>query len=121
MRLLYTPYWQDLETADGETLLCAVLQFYKMQYTISYLLDFWRAHFFFPAPPPSFRQGLKTLGVLEKMQMHPEAFSSILCHKPERLSAETICDLFKIHSSSDVDNVQGADFWMGYLQDVESK
>ncbi|OPJ83136.1 G2/M phase-specific E3 ubiquitin-protein ligase [Patagioenas fasciata monilis] len=72
------------------------------------------------SPLESFRQGLKTLGVLEKMQMHPEAFSSILCHKPERLSAETICDLFKIHSSSDVDKVQGADFWMGYLQDVES-
>ncbi|NXS86821.1 G2E3 ligase, partial [Erpornis zantholeuca] len=71
-------------------------------------------------PLESFRQGLKTLGVLEKMQMHPDAFTSILCHKPERLSAETICDLFTIHSSSDVNKVEGADFWMGYLQDVES-
>ncbi|XP_028940935.1 G2/M phase-specific E3 ubiquitin-protein ligase isoform X2 [Antrostomus carolinensis] len=72
------------------------------------------------SPLESFRQGLKTLGVLEKMQMHPDAFSSILCHKPERLSAEIICDLFTIHSSSDVNKVEGADFWMGYLQDVES-
>ncbi|NXO54532.1 G2E3 ligase, partial [Aramus guarauna] len=72
------------------------------------------------SPLESFRQGLKTLGVLEKMQMHPDAFSSILCHKPERLSAETICDLFTIHSSSDVNKVEGADFWIGYLQDVES-
>ncbi|KFP69815.1 G2/M phase-specific E3 ubiquitin-protein ligase, partial [Acanthisitta chloris] len=72
------------------------------------------------SPLESFRQGLKTLGVLEKMQMHPDAFSSIFCHKPERLSAETICDLFTIHSSSDVNKVQGADFWMSYLQDVES-
>ncbi|KAJ7425335.1 G2/M phase-specific E3 ubiquitin-protein ligase-like [Pitangus sulphuratus] len=72
------------------------------------------------SPLESFRQGLKTLGVLEKMQMHPDAFSSILCHKPERLSAETICDLFTIHPSSDVKEVKGADFWMGYLQDVES-
>ncbi|XP_023784948.1 G2/M phase-specific E3 ubiquitin-protein ligase isoform X2 [Cyanistes caeruleus] len=71
-------------------------------------------------PLESFRQGLKTLGVLEKMQMHPDVFSSILCHKPERLSAETVCDLFTIHSSSDVNKVEGADFWMGYLQDVES-
>lgn len=76
---------------------------------------------FFFSPPASFRQGLKTLGVLEKMQMHPDAFSSILCHKPERLSAETICDLFAIHSSSDVNKVEGADYWMSYLQDVESK
>uniref|UniRef100_A0A8D0F9K9 HECT domain-containing protein n=1 Tax=Strix occidentalis caurina TaxID=311401 RepID=A0A8D0F9K9_STROC len=72
------------------------------------------------SPLESFRQGLKTLGVLEKMQMHPEAFSSILCHKPERLSAETICDLFTIHSSSDVNKSRAANFWMGYLQDVES-
>ena len=55
------------------------------------------------------------------MQIHPDAFSSILCHIPERLSAETVCDLFTIHSSSDVNKVESADFWMGYLQDVESK
>ncbi|KAM6073697.1 G2/M phase-specific E3 ubiquitin-protein ligase [Chlamydotis macqueenii] len=72
------------------------------------------------SPLESFRQGLKTLGVLEKMQMYPDAFSSILCHKPERLSAETICDLFTIHSSSDVNKAESADFWMRYLQDVES-
>ncbi|NWZ18310.1 G2E3 ligase, partial [Asarcornis scutulata] len=72
------------------------------------------------SPLESFRQGLKTLGVLEKMEMHPVAFSSIFCHKPERLSAETLCDLFTIHCSSGVKEVGGADFWMGYLQDVES-
>ncbi|KFQ21211.1 G2/M phase-specific E3 ubiquitin-protein ligase, partial [Mesitornis unicolor] len=69
------------------------------------------------SPLESFRQGLETLGVLEKMQIHPDAFASVLCHKPEKLSAETICELFTIHSSSDVNKV---DFWMGYLQDVES-
>ncbi|XP_054256330.1 G2/M phase-specific E3 ubiquitin-protein ligase [Indicator indicator] len=72
------------------------------------------------SPLESFRQGLKTLGVLEKMQAHPDEFSSILCHKPERLSAETLCDLFTIHSSSDVNKIGGTDFWMGYLQDVQS-
>ncbi|KFV63841.1 G2/M phase-specific E3 ubiquitin-protein ligase, partial [Dryobates pubescens] len=72
------------------------------------------------SPLESFRQGLKTLGVLEKMQAHPDKFFSILCYKPERLSAETLCDLFTIHSSSDVNKVGGIDFWMGYLQDVES-
>ncbi|KAM9554535.1 G2/M phase-specific E3 ubiquitin-protein ligase isoform 2-T4 [Guaruba guarouba] len=72
------------------------------------------------SPLESFRQGLRTLGVLEKMQMHPDAFSSILCHKPGGLSAETLCDLFTIHSSSDVNEVEGADFWMAYLQDVEN-
>ncbi|NXN16650.1 G2E3 ligase, partial [Indicator maculatus] len=72
------------------------------------------------SPLESFRQGLKTLGVLEKMQAHPDEFSSILCHKPERLSAEALCDLFTIHSSSDVNKIGGTDFWIGYLQDVES-
>ncbi|NWH61104.1 G2E3 ligase, partial [Geococcyx californianus] len=72
------------------------------------------------SPLESFSQGLKTLGVLEKMQMHPDAFSSVFCHRPERLSAETMCDLFTIHSSSDVNKVEGAEFWMAYLQDVES-
>ncbi|KAM4898786.1 G2/M phase-specific E3 ubiquitin-protein ligase [Sylvia borin] len=71
-------------------------------------------------PLESFMQGLKTLGVLEKMQMHPDVFSSVFCHKPERLSAEIVFNLFTIHSSSDVNQVKGAEFWMGYLQDVES-
>ncbi|XP_025006505.2 G2/M phase-specific E3 ubiquitin-protein ligase isoform X2 [Gallus gallus] len=72
------------------------------------------------SPLESFRQGLKTLGLLEKMEMHPDAFSSLFCHKPENLSAEALCDLFTIHSSTDVNKVGAADFWMGYLQDVES-
>ncbi|XP_042670346.1 G2/M phase-specific E3 ubiquitin-protein ligase isoform X2 [Centrocercus urophasianus] len=72
------------------------------------------------SPLESFRQGLKTLGVLEKMEMHPDAFSSVFCHKPENLSAEALCDLFTIHRSPDVNEIGGADFWMGYLQDVES-
>lgn len=100
------------------------VQYYSFIKCKVQLVTYWLSDaclFFFFLPPPSFRQGLKTLGVLEKMQMHPDAFSSILCHKPERLSAETICDLFTIHSSSDVNKVEGADFWIGYLQDVESK
>ncbi|XP_071602300.1 G2/M phase-specific E3 ubiquitin-protein ligase isoform X2 [Heliangelus exortis] len=72
------------------------------------------------SPLESFSQGLKTLGVLEKMQAHPDAFSSIFCRKLERLSAEAVCDLFIIHSSSDANKVKGADFWIGYLKDVES-
>nr|XP_014425628.1 G2/M phase-specific E3 ubiquitin-protein ligase isoform X2 [Pelodiscus sinensis] len=71
------------------------------------------------SPFESFRQGLKTLGVLEKLQSHPDAFSSILCHKPERLSAKILGDLFTIHCVSNLNREKGVDFWMGYLQDVE--
>ncbi|NXO02024.1 G2E3 ligase, partial [Rhinopomastus cyanomelas] len=72
------------------------------------------------SPLESFRQGLKTLGVLEKMQMYPHVFSSILCYKTEQLSAQTVCDLFKIHSTSDVNEVGTTDFWVNYLQDVDN-
>uniref|UniRef100_A0A8C8RUK1 G2/M-phase specific E3 ubiquitin protein ligase n=1 Tax=Pelusios castaneus TaxID=367368 RepID=A0A8C8RUK1_9SAUR len=71
------------------------------------------------SPFESFKQGLKTLGVLDKIQMHPDVFSSILCHKPERLSAKILGDLFTIHCLSHVNRIKGVDFWMGYLQDVE--
>uniref|UniRef100_A0A8D0GXH9 G2/M-phase specific E3 ubiquitin protein ligase n=1 Tax=Sphenodon punctatus TaxID=8508 RepID=A0A8D0GXH9_SPHPU len=71
------------------------------------------------SPFESFRQGLKTLDVLEKIQMHPDAFSSVLCHKPEKLSAKVLCDLFTIRYLSDVNRARTLDFWLGYLQDVE--
>uniref|UniRef100_A0A8C5NZG9 G2/M-phase specific E3 ubiquitin ligase n=1 Tax=Jaculus jaculus TaxID=51337 RepID=A0A8C5NZG9_JACJA len=68
------------------------------------------------APFESFKQGLKTLGVLEKIQTYPEAFYNILCHKPENLSAEILSDLFRVHTLPDV---QTLGFWNSYLQTVE--
>ncbi|XP_034273844.1 G2/M phase-specific E3 ubiquitin-protein ligase [Pantherophis guttatus] len=70
-------------------------------------------------PFESFRQGLKTLGVLEKIQMNPDAFCSILCHKPEKLSAKLLGDLFTIQCLSGADKARCLDFWMGYLQETE--
>uniref|UniRef100_A0A8C9UIN8 G2/M-phase specific E3 ubiquitin protein ligase n=1 Tax=Spermophilus dauricus TaxID=99837 RepID=A0A8C9UIN8_SPEDA len=68
------------------------------------------------APFESFKQGLKTLGVLEKIQTYPEAFCNILCHKPENLSAKILRDLFTVHTLPDV---QALGFWNSYLQTVE--
>lgn len=70
---------------------------------------------------PSFRQGLETLGVLEKMQLNPEAFRSILCDKPEKLSAKLLGDLFTNHSLPGADTTRTLDFWMGYLQETAGK
>ncbi|XP_055989585.1 G2/M phase-specific E3 ubiquitin-protein ligase isoform X1 [Sorex fumeus] len=67
-------------------------------------------------PFESFKQGLKTLGVLEKIQTYPEAFRSIFCHKPKNLSAKTISELFTVHALSDV---QALGFWNKYLEAVE--
>uniref|UniRef100_A0A8C6FYH7 G2/M-phase specific E3 ubiquitin protein ligase n=1 Tax=Moschus moschiferus TaxID=68415 RepID=A0A8C6FYH7_MOSMO len=68
------------------------------------------------APFESFKQGLKTLGVLEKIQTYPEAFFHIFCHKPENLSAKILSDLFTVHTLSDV---QTLGFWNSYLQAIE--
>uniref|UniRef100_A0A8D2DR68 G2/M phase-specific E3 ubiquitin-protein ligase n=1 Tax=Sciurus vulgaris TaxID=55149 RepID=A0A8D2DR68_SCIVU len=68
------------------------------------------------APFESFKQGLKTLGVLEKIQTYPEAFCNILCHKPENLSAKILRDLFTVHTLPDV---QALGFWNSYLQTIE--
>ncbi|XP_038612475.1 G2/M phase-specific E3 ubiquitin-protein ligase [Tachyglossus aculeatus] len=70
-------------------------------------------------PFESFRQGLKALGVLEKMQLYPKEFCSIMCHKPERITAKSLSDLFTIHMFSDVKKARVVGYWMGYLQDVE--
>ncbi|XP_063501993.1 G2/M phase-specific E3 ubiquitin-protein ligase isoform X3 [Symphalangus syndactylus] len=67
-------------------------------------------------PFESFKQGLKTLGVLEKIQAYPEAFCSILCHKPESLSAKILNELFTVHTLPDV---KALGFWNSYLQAVE--
>uniref|UniRef100_A0A8C5W6N2 HECT domain-containing protein n=1 Tax=Microcebus murinus TaxID=30608 RepID=A0A8C5W6N2_MICMU len=68
------------------------------------------------APFESFKQGLKTLGDLEKIQTYPEAFCSIYCHKPGNLSAKILSDLFTVHTLPDV---QALGFWNSYLQAVE--
>ncbi|XP_032098534.1 G2/M phase-specific E3 ubiquitin-protein ligase isoform X3 [Sapajus apella] len=67
-------------------------------------------------PFESFKQGLKALGVLEKIQAYPEAFCSILCHKPDSLSAKILSDLFTVHTLPDV---KALGFWNSYLQAVE--
>uniref|UniRef100_A0A2K5CXI2 G2/M phase-specific E3 ubiquitin-protein ligase n=2 Tax=Aotus nancymaae TaxID=37293 RepID=A0A2K5CXI2_AOTNA len=67
-------------------------------------------------PFKSFKQGLKTLGVLETIQAYPEAFCSILCHKPDSLSAKILSDLFTVHTLPDV---KALGFWNSYLQAVE--
>ncbi|KAH0514038.1 G2/M phase-specific E3 ubiquitin-protein ligase, partial [Microtus ochrogaster] len=67
-------------------------------------------------PLNSFKQGLKILGVLEKIQAYPDVFHKILCRKPENLSAKTLSDLFTVRG---LPNGQTLRFWNSYLQAVE--
>lgn len=71
-----------------------------------------------------FQDGLKTLGVLEKIQQHPEAFKPLLCHAPCPLWADRIENLFSIRLSPEGSNKRVAEeavvtFWRDYLQDAE--
>lgn len=71
-----------------------------------------------------FRDGLKTLGVLQKIQLHPDAFQSILCYSPRKLTADTMDELFTIRWSETGSNKRSAEnkvvaFWRDFLQDVE--
>ncbi|XP_031133315.1 G2/M phase-specific E3 ubiquitin-protein ligase-like [Sander lucioperca] len=47
-----------------------------------------------------FREGMKTLGVLDAIRMHPDAFRLLFCHEPSTLTAA---------------------FWRDYLLDVEEQ
>ncbi|XP_053330819.1 G2/M phase-specific E3 ubiquitin-protein ligase [Spea bombifrons] len=73
-------------------------------------------------PLQSFKEGLKTLGVLEKIQAHPTTFWSILCLKPEKLTAKAMAELFTVTyraNSQAGQQCDAASFWAEYLEDTE--
>ncbi|XP_063762683.1 G2/M phase-specific E3 ubiquitin-protein ligase-like [Eleginops maclovinus] len=76
------------------------------------------------APLERFKDGLKTLGVLPKIQQHPEAFRPLLCYNPPTLTADSLDCLFTINWSEDGSNSRIGEnktvaFWRDFLQDVE--
>uniref|UniRef100_A0A3P9CSX9 HECT domain-containing protein n=1 Tax=Maylandia zebra TaxID=106582 RepID=A0A3P9CSX9_9CICH len=75
-------------------------------------------------PFQRFCEGLKTLGVLEKMRRHPDSFRPLFCYEPHMLTADQVDDLFNIHLSPERSNRRAAEetvvtFWRDYLQDAE--
>lgn len=71
-----------------------------------------------------FRDGLKTLGVLEQIQKHPESFRPVMCYNPKPLTADQVDELFHIRWSEEGSNQKREEervvaFWRDYLQDVE--
>ncbi|XP_060795012.1 G2/M phase-specific E3 ubiquitin-protein ligase-like [Neoarius graeffei] len=77
-------------------------------------------------PFERFRDGLRTLGVLDQIKMYPESFRSLLCHQAEPLTADMVDKLFIIRLSPAGSNRRAAEevvvpFWRDYLQDVEDE
>ena len=73
-----------------------------------------------------FQEGLKTLGVLEKLQKHPEGFRPLFSYRESRPTAEAMEDLFSIRLSDQGSNRRRSEeivisFWRDYLQDAEGK
>ncbi|XP_074535571.1 G2/M phase-specific E3 ubiquitin-protein ligase-like [Halichoeres trimaculatus] len=77
-------------------------------------------------PFQRFHEGLKTLGVLEKIQKHPDSFRPLFCYEPTTLTADQLDDLFTIRLSPEGSNKRVVEevvipFWRDYLQDAEGK
>ncbi|MGH0177288.1 UNVERIFIED_CONTAM: hypothetical protein FKN15_074887 [Acipenser sinensis] len=74
-------------------------------------------------PIQRFCEGLKILGLLEKIQLFPEAFAELFCHKPQKLTSVKLGDLFTVHYSLDgnrkLRETKVIGFWRQYLQDCE--
>ncbi|XP_054622472.1 G2/M phase-specific E3 ubiquitin-protein ligase-like [Dunckerocampus dactyliophorus] len=73
-----------------------------------------------------FKEGLKTLGVLDAIRMHPDSFRPLMCHEPSPLTADLMDHLFHIRLSAVGSNKRRAEervvpFWRDYLQDVEEQ
>jgi len=73
-----------------------------------------------------FCEGLKTLGVLEKIKRHPDSFRPLFSYEASTLTADQVDDLFSIRLSPEGSNKRAAEervvtFWRDYLQDAEGK
>ncbi|KAL7861775.1 hypothetical protein SRHO_G00132160 [Serrasalmus rhombeus] len=74
-------------------------------------------------PLQRFREGLRTLGVFERVQACPEGFYSVFCDPVERMTAEAMFSLFTPQFSAEEEKKTKEDktlnFWKHYLNECE--
>ncbi|KAG5265721.1 hypothetical protein AALO_G00245650 [Alosa alosa] len=74
-------------------------------------------------PLQRFREGLRTLGVYEQIQMAPEAFYQLFCYPPEKLCADSMVAMFSPQYSERVDYLARetvtTKHWQQFLQECE--
>ncbi|KAJ7990920.1 hypothetical protein DPEC_G00291890 [Dallia pectoralis] len=74
-------------------------------------------------PFQRFREGLKTLGVLDQIQMFPGAFVDLFCSSPDKLTAENLAALFTVLFSNQEETAAKESavvtFWRHYLLECE--
>lgn len=70
-----------------------------------------------------FREGLRTLGMFEQVQMCSETFYSVFCGPVERLTAESVMELFTTRLSEEKEKQAKENatinFWKQYLHECE--
>ncbi|XP_072546610.1 G2/M phase-specific E3 ubiquitin-protein ligase [Salminus brasiliensis] len=102
--------WREVnKLADKNMLLEDILNFYlivRMQ-----------------LPLQRFREGLRTLGVFERIQACPEGFYPLFCDPVERMTAEAMFSLFTAHFSEEEEQKAREEttlgFWKQYLHECE--
>uniref|UniRef100_A0A8C2AUQ4 Sec1 family domain containing 1 n=1 Tax=Cyprinus carpio TaxID=7962 RepID=A0A8C2AUQ4_CYPCA len=74
-------------------------------------------------PLQRFREGLRTLGLFEQVQMCTEAFHSVFCGPVERLTAESVMELFTVQFSEEKEQQEKEsttlNFWKKYLHECD--
>ncbi|XP_062401837.1 uncharacterized protein LOC134092781 isoform X2 [Sardina pilchardus] len=71
-----------------------------------------------------FKEGMKTLGVLDALRMHPDNFRHLMCYEPAILSAELLENLFEVRKSGEGTNKRLLEervvpLWNDYLLNSE--
>ncbi|XP_056248562.1 G2/M phase-specific E3 ubiquitin-protein ligase [Seriola aureovittata] len=74
-------------------------------------------------PLQRFREGLQTLGVFDQVQLFPSAFCGVFCEADDRLTAQTLAQLFTVHFSQQEDRLNRetpvVTFWRHFLLECE--
>ncbi|XP_040915885.1 G2/M phase-specific E3 ubiquitin-protein ligase [Toxotes jaculatrix] len=74
-------------------------------------------------PLQRFREGLQTLGVFDQVQLFPSVFCSVFCEEVDRLTAQTVGQLFTINFSQQEDRLDKETpvitFWRHFLLECE--
>ncbi|XP_038585264.1 G2/M phase-specific E3 ubiquitin-protein ligase [Micropterus salmoides] len=74
-------------------------------------------------PLRRFREGLQTLGVFDQVQLFPSVFYSVFCEAADRLTAQTVGQLFTINFSQQEERLNketpAITFWRHFLLECE--
>ncbi|XP_034531534.1 G2/M phase-specific E3 ubiquitin-protein ligase isoform X2 [Notolabrus celidotus] len=74
-------------------------------------------------PLQRFREGLQTLGIFDQVQLFPSVFRGVFCEAADRLTAQTLAQLFDLKFSSEQEKLSKetpvSSFWRRFLLECE--